>query len=65
MSSANTAAGFISSTGFSSQCFPVRSLTSYKRLDDDGTFCFIFNQKRMLSYMCSGIYCCFSFVKGD
>lgn len=36
MSSANTAAGFISSTGFSSQCFPVRSLTSYKRLDDDG-----------------------------
>lgn len=36
MSSANTTAGFISSTGFSSQCFPVRSLTRYKRQDDDG-----------------------------
>ena len=36
MSAANTEAGFISSTGFSSQCFPVRNLTRYKRQDDDG-----------------------------
>ena len=36
MSAANTDAGFISGTGFSSQCFPVRSLTRYKRQDDDG-----------------------------
>ncbi|KAJ7328107.1 X-ray radiation resistance-associated protein 1 [Desmophyllum pertusum] len=36
MSTANTAAGFISGTGFSSQCFPVRSLTRYKRQADDG-----------------------------
>lgn len=36
MSTVNTAAGFISGTGFSSQCFPVRSLTRYKRQDEDG-----------------------------
>ena len=36
MSAANTDARFISSTGFSSQCFPVRSLTRYKRQDDEG-----------------------------
>lgn len=36
MSAANTTTGFISGTGFSSQCFPVRSLTRYKRQDDDG-----------------------------
>ena len=40
MSSANTATGFISSTGFSSQCFPIRSLTRYKREDDDGKISF-------------------------
>lgn len=36
MSTVNTTAGFISGTGFSSQCFPVRSLTRYKRQDEDG-----------------------------
>lgn len=36
MSAAHTTTGFISGTGFSSQCFPVRSLTRYKRQDDDG-----------------------------
>lgn len=40
MSSANTATGFIPSAGFSSQCFPVRSLTRYKKQDDDGKISF-------------------------
>ena len=38
MSSANTAAGFVLGTGFSSQCFPVRSLTRFKQQDEDGKF---------------------------
>ena len=38
MSTANTAAGFISGTGFSSQCFPVRSLTRRQQQDEDGEF---------------------------
>ncbi|XP_058971849.2 X-ray radiation resistance-associated protein 1 [Pocillopora verrucosa] len=36
MSAANATSGFILGAGFSSQCFPVRSLTRYKRQDDDG-----------------------------
>ena len=42
MSSANTTAGFFSSTGFSSQCFPVRSLTRYKRQDDEGKISWLY-----------------------
>lgn len=36
MSSANTSSELILGTGFSSQCFPVRSLTRYKRQEEDG-----------------------------
>ena len=36
MSNANSGSQLVLGTGFSSQCFPVRSLTRYKGQDDDG-----------------------------
>lgn len=36
MSNAKSGTQLVLGTGFSSQCFPVRSLTRFKRQDDDG-----------------------------
>lgn len=58
MSTVNTAAGFISGTGFSSQCFPVRSLTRYKREDEDGGAWLVAyraeQRRRFKAVLCSG-----------
>lgn len=65
MSSANTATGFIPSTGFSSQCFPVRSLTRYNRNHEDGEVFFShFRSLYKLLCVLGSIHINFSFFQG-